>query len=466
MASPGSSSPSRHGRPPTAESVPSLPSGPPGGAAAATHPSPQQAEEILRTAVLQAARAPAFEALPRLLSPRPAQALRRLHRAPYSERSEDAARLYRTAVDRHLEPVLAGIAQGRPAEEAEVGLLAETASGDPLQAAFAPPGGDGGPRASTLERIRLLRNAWGPFTAWWRSIFPGEDGPPPPVADMWRVYLPFCRWIVRERARRRPGGMFMVGFNGSPGAGKTVLSNALAVVLNSMLDEADGRAVACSGDDWYLSKDEREALKPLGFDPGVPGVSNRGVPGTHDMAWLKRNLREMEAGTPRSRIRLARFDKRSDDRPAGAEGRREVRGRVAVCLFDLWFAGARTGVDPGRLPPGLRRSAAEALGEWAPVFARLDALWGFDWPPFERMLREREAQEELAARHRGAPGMSAQAVHAFMDYMVRRTWDWRTTSPVPPEESITFRAWSDGEHRVIAVHRGRGQGEAGEAGAR
>ncbi|CAM3806517.1 kinase-like protein [Nocardiopsis rhodophaea] len=422
--------------------------------------SPRQAEGHLRAAVHRAADAPATEALSALLAPRSAHALRRLHDAERSDRFEGAARLYRTAVDACLAPVLSGIAGGRPAGRAEIALLTAAVHGDPLQAAFAPPGGHADSGRAALERVRLLRGAWPTFADWWRGYFPGAEGPPPPVADLWRLHLPFCQWIVRERERRRPGGMLLVGFNGSPGAGKTVLTNALAAVLNTVLDpEADGRAVACSGDDWYLPRADREALKAHGYDPGAPGVSNRGAPGTHDMAWLARNLREMENSTPRSRIALARFDKRTDDRPAGAAGRREVRGKVAVCLFDLWYAGARTGADPALMPPGLQRGAAAALREWAPVFARMDALWGFDWPPYERMLREREEQEALTALRRGAPGMSTRAVHAFMDYLVRRTWDWRSTSPVPPDASVTFRAWRDVEHRVIAVHRGQGRGE-------
>jgi hypothetical protein len=106
------------------------------------------------------------------------------------------------------------------------------------------------------------------------------------------------------------------------------------------------------------------------------------------------------------------------------------------------------------VPDGLGRRVAEHLRRWGAVFDRLDGLWAFDWPPFERMLREREAQELLVEQRRGTRGMSREDIRAFMAYMIERSWDWRTTSPVPPDQAVTFRAWRDTNHRVIAVQRG------------
>jgi pantothenate kinase-related protein Tda10 len=212
--------------------------------------------------------------------------------------------------------------------------------------------------------------------------------------------------------------------------------------------------VARSGDDWYLGRAAREPLRALGYDPGVPGVTNRSGPGTHDLAWLRRNLAELERSTADSVIAMGNFDKRADDQPTGPDRYFEVHGRVGVFLFDLWFAGATTDVDPARLPDGLRRRVAEQLRGWGPVFDRMDALWSFEWPSFEQMVRDREAQEVLVERRRGSRGLSTGPVRAFMTYMVERMWDWQTTSPVPAEHAVTFRARRDENHRIIAVQRG------------
>ncbi|SCL25386.1 Pantothenate kinase-related protein Tda10 (topoisomerase I damage affected protein) [Micromonospora nigra] len=332
-------------------------------------------------------------------------------------------------VRRHLVPILSKIVDSRPVSRAELRTLAAATRDDPLPAAFDHT--DDSADSILRDRIGLLRTVGRPFARWWASYFP-DGSATVPVDELWRLYLPFSQWILAEKRRRRPDGLFLVGFNGSPGAGKTVLTNALAVVLNHLLDPVgDGQAVARSGDDWYLGRGERERLIPQGYDPGVPGVSNRSAPGTHDLDWLKRNLREMENSTPGSVIRMGNFDKLTDDHPAGENRHFVVRGKVGVFLFDLWFAGARTDVDPGRVPDGLRRRVAEHLRSWGDVFDRMDALWSFAWPPFEQMVADREAQQRLMEMRRGPGGMGRNQIRAFMTYMIERSWDWRTTSPVP-----------------------------------
>jgi len=363
--------------------------------------------------------------------------------------------------DERLSLILPGIVDGRPVSAAELDTLAAATRDDPVQSAFSPVGDVDSPHDVALERIYLVQRLWGPFSEWWRGYFSdrgsgGRDGTDAcvPLTDLWRLYIPFSQWIVREKRRRRPGELFVIGFNGSPGAGKTVLTNALTVVLNHLLDrEGEGQAIARSGDDWYLGRTEREMLRERGYDPGLPGVSNRGIPGTHDLDWLRRNLLEMERSTHRSVIRMGNFDKKADDQPTGAGRYFEVRGKVGVFLFDLWFASAETDIDPTNVPDGLQRRVAESLRKWRTVFDRMDGLWCFDWPSFEQILRERELQERLVEQRRGARGMSQEHIRAFVAYMMDRAWDWRTTSPIPPDQAVTFRAWRDANHRVTAVHR-------------
>lgn len=415
-------------------------------------------DEVIREIDSWCKRPPSAAALPFLLSARTLATVRGLQELKDTRFAEVAA-LHRIAVDQHLAAILLEAAEGRSVGAPELDALAETTINDPIPSAFSATDGLASPREVALERIRLMRCLSGPFTDWWLRYFsdssPEASAASAALTDLWRLYLPFGQWIVRAKRKTRPDGLFMVGFNGSPGAGKTVLTNALAVVLNHLLDaETEGTAIARSGDDWYLSKNEREPLRRHGYDPGLPGVSNRALPGTHDLDWLKRNLLEMERSTHRSVIRMANFDKRADNQPTGANRYFEVRGKVGVFLFDLWFAGARTEVDPTELPAGLQRRVAENLRSWQPVFDRMDALWGFDWPSFEQMLREREAQERLVERRRGARGMSHDELRAFMAYLIERSWDWRITSPIPVEQAVTFYGWRDPGHRVIAVRRG------------
>ncbi|MDR6594783.1 hypothetical protein ACFFSW_02130 [Saccharothrix longispora] len=380
-------------------------------------------------------------------------AVRRLPRAEVERFAEASAR-YRAAVAEHLSPALRDLSSNRPVDPDRLRALAAAVADDPLHPAFDPDTARSAEDV-VLERLHLVRRVWEPFSDWWCGYFSDRDGSTVPLVDLWQLYVPFARWIVREKRERRPDGLFVMAFNGSPGAGKTVLTTALSVVVNKLLDpRTEGRAVARSGDDWYLGRAEREPLRLLGYDAGVPGVSNRALPGTHDLAWLRRNLAEMERSGPDTVIRMGNFDKRADDQPTGPDRYFESHGRVGVLLFDLWFAGARTDADPADLPDGLRRRVAEHLRGWAPVFDRFDALWAYDWNPYARLLADREAQERLVEQRRGTRGMSREDIRTFMAYMIERAWDWRTTSPLPAEDRITFRAWRDTNHRVIAVHRG------------
>jgi len=348
--------------------------------------------------------------------------------------------------------LVTAVGPAHPTDLTRLTELVQLTLDDSLAAAFADPvpADAVAAEAAVAEQIVLLARVWGPFAAWWRSYF--ADGVDVPLCDLWRLYLPFAQWIVREKRRRRPAGPFMVGFNGSPGAGKTVLTNALAVVLDQLLDpDTEGRAIARSGDDWYLGKADREPLRARGYDPGVAGVSNRSLPGTHDLVWLERDLRQIERSGPDLVIRMGNFDKRADDQRPNAF---EIRGKVGVLLFDLWFAGADTRVEPERLPVGLPREVAVELRRWRGVFDRLDALWAFEWPSLEQMRRDREAQERLIEQRSGSRGMTAEQIRAFTSYMVERSWDWQLTSPVPPARAVTFHARRGPDHRVIHVWRG------------
>lgn len=161
----------------------------------------------------------------------------------------------------------------------------------------------------------------------------------------------------------------------------------------------------------------------------------------------------MENSTPGSVIRMGNFDKLTDDHPAGENRHFVVRGRSASSCSTV-VRRCPTDVDPGRVPDGLRRRVAEHLRSWGDVFDRMDALWSFAWPPFEQMVADREAQQRLMEMRRGPGGMGRNQIRAFMTYMIERSWDWRTTSPVPPDDSITFRAWRDSNHSVTTVRRG------------
>ena len=127
------------------------------------------------------------------------------------------------------------------------------------------------------ERIAVLQKVWPGFSAWWKDYFKVETDEGIPIDALWRVYLPFSQWIVEQKRTKAPtdgdpNALYVVGVYGSQGRGKTVISRALVPVLNALLDPVrEGQAVARAIDDYYLSQEERDALRASGYDPGCRG---------------------------------------------------------------------------------------------------------------------------------------------------------------------------------------------------
>ena len=351
----------------------------------------------------------------------------------------------------HVTHRLLTIAQGHRPARAELQTLARALEDDALSTSLLP--WPESPSAESLveERCRVMQRAWPAFSAWWRQYFPGATVETIPIDTLWRFYIPFSQWLVEQKARARPQSVYVAGIYGSQGRGKTVMSLAISLVLNTLLDpDVHGQAVSRSIDDYYLTRAARERLRSLGYDAG-PGVSNRGPAGTHDTQWLLRNIREFSASTPRSSLALGSFQKHRDDQ---APEPLVVRGKVGIFVLDGWFVGANTRFDLTRIPPGLKRLVAGHLqGDYREVFDRLDALWAFDTPGLDDIIHDRERQEQLLEGRAGRRGMSPEQVRAFVRYFYESAWAPGITSPVPHDRDITVLGRTFPDHRIRAIER-------------
>ena len=299
------------------------------------------------------------------------------------------------------------------------------------------------------QRLEILKDIWPDFSAWWKETLKTETVP---IDTLWHVYIPFAQRIVEEKRATRPDGVYVVGVYGSQGRGKTTLSQALTRVLNYLLDaEADGQAVARSLDDYYLPRAEREAMRPLGYDPGE-GISNRGPPGTHDTELLLRTIRLCDESSRDSVIPMTIFDKGVDDLSAKPL---IVHERVGVFVLEGWFVGCNTNITQYPSDPFKRRVAEALVRDYKPVFDRIDALWAFDTPPIEEIKRQRIQQEETRRlAEPDKPGMTDAQLGSFVDYFYQDPWDWEQTSPVPKFQDVTFCSIIDAERRVASIRRG------------
>jgi pantothenate kinase-related protein Tda10 len=271
------------------------------------------------------------------------------------------------------------------------------------------------------------------------------------------VYHSFASWIVSQKRKRRPKGLFVVGVNGTVGQGKSYFSREVVRHLNRLLAPEEGQALTQSLDDYYLPKVERYRPEFLARGYNPEEVPNRGPAGTHDVARLWGDILKLEqsqkpsspAVTGGGPIDLPVFDKQTDDHSVEPY---RVIGKVGVFILDGWFLGCRTTVNPAQCDPGLKRSVAEALQNYRPIFQRLDALWAFEPPKsLDEIVAQRIEQQETLNRETGETGMSREEIARFVRYFYVDAWQKGVTSPAADPRVVSFRAITDVRHQFLEI---------------
>ena len=238
-----------------------------------------------------------------------------------------------------------------------------------------------------------------------------------------RHYEPLVSWLVD---RACASDCFLLGISGAQGTGKSTLAEYLGLALPT-----EGGAVAVlSLDDFYLTRAERRALAAQVH----PLLETRGVPGTHDIPLLERQLDALQALSDGETLLVPRFDKATDDR-APKSAWSQISGPVSTIVLEGWCVGAQPQAeqDLDRAlnvlereddPDGTwRRFVNESLrGPYAALNARLNALIYLQVPDFERVFSWRLEQErKLAARAAGTRVMSEAELARFILHYERLT---------------------------------------------
>jgi len=215
-------------------------------------------------------------------------------------------------------------------------------------------------------------------------------------------------------------GSRVIGISGSQGSGKSSLAQTLAAALN----RSTNSAVACSLDDFYLTRQERALLAREVH----PLLSTRGVPGTHACDWLREVLQSVHSG--QRNLRIPQFDKGLDER-AGT-----LDATADILILEGWCVG----VAPQ--PEGLLAQPCNALerdedaqGVWRgwvnaqitqhyqPLWAHVDLWLHLRVPGFAQVVAWREQQEFSLP---GAQRMSKLELERFIAHYERLTrWQWR-----------------------------------------
>lgn len=209
----------------------------------------------------------------------------------------------------------------------------------------------------------------------------------------------------------------IVGISGAQGTGKSTL----AALLVNELASRGLRCASVSLDDYYLPQQSRVALATNVH----PLLTQRGVPGTHDIIRALSDAHQVLAGEP---VVLPVFDKALDercpDRPAV---------KLDLLIVEGWCLGLQPQNTAALIKPVNMLEASEdpqvnwrnyinqqLAGPYQEYFRLLSLLIWLKAPDWSSVCRWRERQEQQLWQQRGA-GMSALQLQRFMLYFQRLT---------------------------------------------
>lgn len=223
----------------------------------------------------------------------------------------------------------------------------------------------------------------------------------------------------------------LVGISGCQGSGKSTLVQLMAHVLCEVHDVS---VAVLSLDDFYLPKAARLAMGKTVH----PLFATRGVPGTHDLALLSGTIDGLRSS--RGTVSLPTFDKARDERTEMGHWR-QVGAPAQLILLEGWCMGVTPQRGAELLAP-VNRTEEEAdadliwrtevnrqlSGDYADLFAALDALLVLQAPDFDavfewRWQQEQRLSEQFQRRHPDSadPTMGRDEVADFVLHYQRLT---------------------------------------------
>lgn len=185
------------------------------------------------------------------------------------------------------------------------------------------------PASATFSDSKTLSKLAQDFTPVFERIMAEEQLGHDIAPQFSRFYLPFAQWLAHKH-QQQP---VVIGINGAQGSGKSTLNKILKNLLAQVFDKS---VIELSIDDFYLSRQKREALAK----DVHPLLKTRGVPGTHDTALMKSTFSILLDPSPGLKTKLPVFNKAADDLLA-EEDWLEVTNEVDIILFEGWCVGAQ-----------------------------------------------------------------------------------------------------------------------------
>jgi D-glycerate 3-kinase len=242
----------------------------------------------------------------------------------------------------------------------------------------------------------------------------------------------------------RQQNVVVIGIAGAQGSGKTTLARALGEVLVHRCSLGTARL---SLDDFYLTRDERTKLAA----DKHPLLATRGVPGTHDIAWMQQSIESLRQGLS---TEVPEFDKATDDRVQHLK----VLQPVDVVICEGWCWGAvpepldRLETPVNELEADLdidgtwRRFVNDQLLAYQELF-KTDGFVFIKVPSMDAVVQWRWQQEQELDPGAGKHVMNEAELNRFIQYYQRLTCWMLETAPEQADMCVTL----DHNHSIAGV---------------
>jgi len=237
-------------------------------------------------------------------------------------------------------------------------------------------------------------------------------------------YQPLAERIFNQF--KESSGVYFVGINGCQGSGKSTLTDFLAAYLSATHQLT---VVVMSLDDFYLTGEQRQQLA----DNIQPLLATRGVPGTHDIAALKRVLSKLKA--KQTGFAIPRFNKATDE-PFAKKQWPVIETAADIVLVEGWCWGVKAQTEQAlKAPINELELKSDADGHWRryvnqqlkdhyqPLYEKMDFWLALQAPSFDFVYKWRlEQEQKLQASHielANAKIMQPADVLNFIQYFQR-----------------------------------------------
>ena len=237
-------------------------------------------------------------------------------------------------------------------------------------------------------------------------------------------YLPLSEWIYSTY--KKDNKIKIIGLSGGQGAGKSTITGILKFILKKKYGL---ELCVFSIDDFYKTKAERKKLSKKFH----PLFLTRGVPGTHDVNYINKVLKDLKKKFFRQ-VLIPKFDKATDDRFKKSKWTR-VKKAPNIIIFEGWCIGARHQRDldlkkslnliEKKYDTNLkwRKTVNNQLKKnYKKLFNKMDKLVYLKAPSFNHIFQWRLHQEQkLKLTSKSKKTMSKSKIREFIMFYERIT---------------------------------------------